>query len=331
MGAGRIISVAKTIDRPFKMGYAMQQFGMLLQDRIPAVGGLFDAQANYFNASVDVDDPDYKGKKRFNFRIWADRNYGPLLYMITCLDVFNVATHTEGNVAIHYDTSLSFSDGTVLAVKDGFASGDGATVTPILGVYEKLGLIMNNPWKHVLPTTATVSVRIADKLQQAEIHSATLDKYQYHAGDTVNLTIRIDPYRQAPIYEETSFTLPQSLENGTYKINIVNAQSRLAMDNSRNPALRSPQNYEQLINLLRQYRAADNIYVVVQDNEKGLTINGVEMQGLPEVTASSIRGATDAAKVMPLQGRFIVDNAIKTNCYISSSYNLPLTVIDKDK
>lgn len=193
-----------------------------------------------------------------------------------------------------------------------------------------MGLILNNPWKCVLPTSATMAVKIESKLQQATVTDVTLNRHKYHPGDTVNLTIKIEPYRSKPIYQEVSFVLPNDLPVGTYSLKIMDSTLRNNADLQRKPSLRTPRNYEQLIKMLQLQRAADCLYVTMQSKDTGVTIDGNEMPELPPSIRSGILAMSHDREVQPLQGNFIIDEIIKTNCEITGSYPLTLNVIKKD-
>jgi len=330
MAAARFLSVIKSSVRPSKMGNSVGQIGMVLQDRKPAIGGLFEGRAPFFDAKLNIDEPSYAGKRNFNYRMWSNRDYAPTILLSVFMEAVDTIAHTEGDSTIRFEYNLTFDDGTNLSVQNGFSSSELAMMTPISNIVESMGLILNNPWKCVLPTSATMAVKIESKLQQATVTDVTLNRHKYHPGDTVNLTIKMEPYRSKPIYQEVSFALPNDLPVGTYSLKIMDSTLRNNADLQRKPSLRTPRNYEQLIKMLRFQRAADCLYVTMQSKDTGVTIDGNEMPELPPSIRSGILAMSHDREVQPLQGNFIIDEIIKTNCEITGSYPLTLNVIKKD-
>ena len=328
MAAARVMSVVKSSVRPFKLGHSIGQIGIILQDRRPAIGGLFGEKAPFFNASLTVDEPNYGGKKTFHYRMWANRDYSPMIFLATYSDAIDTVARTAGDMVLRFRYKTVFSDGTVFEWKDGFASNSSASFDPIISVARQIGLMMNNPWNRVVPTDVSMSVSIENKLQQATLKSVNFDKYRYNPGDTVRAFMEIEPYRNPRQIVETSFTLPQKLQAGTYNISFQDMMMRNQLEKSRNPFLSSPRDYSQLVKMLEQNRSANKIYITMDDKDAGLVMNGDTLPSLPPTALSALQGAAADGTVSPLRGNLIVNSSVATACEIDGVVRGSIVVED---
>lgn len=325
MAPARINALVRSLDRPFKLGESLGQVGAVRQDRLPAIGGLFGQSAPMFQVRCQVEDKSYRGEREFNYRIWNDRNMGPMLAMSVLAESIAGAGRSGGDTVAIYKSSMSFDDGTTLSLEDYMADQSGG-VDAAMTIGANLGVMMNNPYKKVRPKNVDFSIRIAERYPQAQIMAATLDRAYYRPGDTVNVTWDVQPYRKEIQKLNYSFRLPENIAEGRYDLSISDAGSRASIDRRRNPGGEQVFNYETLLNKLRKNFPRNKVYLTLQDSDTGVAVKGNELPKLPGSIIDTIQSTVEDPYFAPVRGNFLVDSEVATNYEVSGNQTLTLYV-----
>src|SRR5690606_8966160 len=148
MAAARINALIRSRTRPFKLGEPVGHVGMLRQDRVPAVGGLFGTTARMFPLSARVYDSAYLGKREFQFRIWSDRHMSPGLLHSTLGETVGSAERIDGDSAVMYAYTMYLNNETSISVAY-YRSDVGGSLRAIIRVMADVGMVLNNPFKRV--------------------------------------------------------------------------------------------------------------------------------------------------------------------------------------
>src|SRR5690606_19383493 len=127
MAAARINALIRSRTRPFKLGEPVGHVGMLRQDRLPAVGGLFGQTARMVPLTATIKDDNYAGKREFKYRVWEDRSYTRSLIMTAIMDSMGAAAREGGDSAAIYRYEIGLDDGTTLTAEN-YSSDTGGTL-----------------------------------------------------------------------------------------------------------------------------------------------------------------------------------------------------------
>jgi len=325
MAAARINALVRERVKPFKLGETVGHLGMIRQDRLPAVGGLFGQTAKMFPVAVHVNDSAYAGNREFNFRLWNDKSMTPGFVATVLGESLSAGARTGGDSAALYTYSFRLNDGTSVTAEN-YSSDSGGTVMAIMGAMADTGILMNNPFKRVDLEELSFNMTVTDRLRQASIESATLDKDIYHPGDTAVIEWIVHPYRQEEVRMAYEIAVPDHLPDGDYEVVISDATTRESLESRRNPGEMKIHDYEDIVRLVQRNFADNRIYVSMVDNDTGISVRGSELPKLPGSVINLIQDTANTEYLAPVRGNFVVDADIKTAYEISGKATVKLKV-----
>jgi hypothetical protein len=325
MAPARIHSIVRSVARPFKLGESLGQIGAIRQDRLPAVGGLVGEKAPMFPVHAVVQDVEYRGRREFNFRVWADKEFGPALCMTALTAALGAAGHSGGEAAVEFNYTIKLDDGLTISKEDYFVDTfGGATAGLVVGA--ELGMLTTNPYKKVLPTSVDFEAKVHGRFPEAELRAASLDKRIYRPGDTVSVVVEIQPYRKAPERHAVELQLPAHLPDGTYNLVVANSTSRAALDYERNPAKRQPTDYPSLVERVRQSFPRNNLYLTLLDSDTGASVRGQELSRLPVSIIATLESSTEEAHYATVRGNVVLEKRLRTNYELMGEQRLAIKV-----
>lgn len=325
MAPARIHSIVRSVARPFKLGESLGQFGAIRQDRLPAVGGIIGAQAPMFPVRVSVEDVEYRGRREFNFRVWADKEWGPSLAMIALTESLAAAGRSGGEAAVEFAYTIALDDGTTISKADYFVDSYGGGTAGV-AVAAEVGMLMTNPFKKVVPELIEFSAQVHGRFPEAQILAASLDKRSYRPGENVTLLVELQPYRRPVEKRKIEIGLPPDLPEGTYELAVADAAARDALDYLRNPAKREIRDFASLIARVKQSFPRNRLYVVLLDSDTGSAVRGQELSRLPSSIISTLESSTEPTHYASVRGNFIVEQRLETHYEIAGQIRLSVKV-----
>lgn len=330
MAAARINALVRSSMRPFKLGESIGQVGTVLQDRLPAIGGIVGPTARMFPVHVTIEDANYRRHREFNYRVWDDRDMGPMFAMMVIFESIDAAARTGNDSAVLYDYTLQFDDGTSITKQD-YLVDSGGGYTAALDLASDMGMLTSNPFKRVRTTGVEFTYRVADRFPEARILSASLDKTSYRPGDTVTVSWDVQPYRRPKARMKHEIRLPANIPEGDYELAVCDGASRASIESSRNPGGNDIHNYANLVDYLRRNYPRNKVYVTLQDRDTGVSVRGQELSKLPASVIDTIQDTIESRYVSPVRGNILADAELVTGHEIGGSQSLAVRVRVLDK
>lgn len=325
MAASRVSAIIRSNTRPFKLGEPLGQVGMVRQDRLPAIGGVFGETAEMLPVSVSVTDKDYLGKKEFNYRVWNDKSMLSRLVMTSLFESLGTSAKAGGDSVAKYQYSFTLDDGTSFT-KSNLAVDDSGAMMAAFEATLDLSIIATNPYKEVKPTGFNFKFEVADKLPLATIISADVDKAVYEPGDKVNLSWKLQRYRKDELSDSLEFPIPSFLPDGDYELRVMNNRQRESEENKRNPGGIKITDYNSLISALKFNYPVNKIYVTLTDKDTGVSVNGEELPKLPGSIISAIQDTAESNNFAEVRGNILLDAERSTGMQISGGKTVVLKV-----
>jgi hypothetical protein len=324
----RINTIVHSIQRPFKIGESLGQFGMITQDRLPAIGVMVGKTAPMFPVRVTVNDPQYAGERTLNMRVWNDREQSANYLLVSLIETMEAISRSSAQASTDISYTLRFNDGTEIR-KSRFVTDTMGGILPALYIGAEVGVMVNNPFKPVQPESVEVSVRTGYHMAQAMVERMTLDRQSYRPGEEVSVTVELRPWRGEKQVRELRFTLPENLADGTYGLMVGDSNGRQALDMQLNPGLMRITKYENLVRLVRRNFAENRLYLTLTDRDAGASVDGVNLERLPASVLSTLAGTALAGDFAPIQGNLIVDKDEITPYELSGVHTTAIVVSRK--
>lgn len=325
MAAARITDIVRSRVKPFKLGESVGHIGMVREDRLPAIGGLFGQTAKMFPVTATVNDPHYLGKREFNYRVWNDRGMTPGLVMTTLMESIGTAARAGGDSAALFSYSIRLDDGTSVTAEN-YNSDTNGTMMAVFGAMADTGILMNNPFKPVGIEEFSFQMSVTDRLRQAKIESSVMGKDVYQPGEKATVEWLVRPFRQEPVRMSYAFNVPAELPDGEYDMIISDAGLRQALEEKRNPGGDKMLNFDDVLDEVRENFAENRIYISLVDQDTGVSVSGSEMPKLPGSVINLIQDTVDGEYFAPVRGNFVVDADVATTYEVSGTAGTKLKV-----
>lgn len=325
MAAARINALVRSRERPFKLGEPVGHVGMILQDRVPAVGGLFGETARMFPVQVEIEDPGYGGPRRFQYRLWQNRQMSPGFLLTVLGESIGAGARTAGESAALFGYTVELADGTSITTEN-YLSDTRANLGAIVGAMADFGALINNPFQPVDVAKIRFHMTVMDVLREAKVEAASMDKAVYQPGETAQVEWVLRPFRDEPVRLRCEVDIPRYLPDGDYTVMVMDAETREDLETKRNPGSKKPTDFSSLVQLLGRSFPQNRVYVALLDQDTGVSVSGKEMPRLPGSVINLIQETVDTEYFSPVRGNFVVDADVATSYQVSGKAAAKLTV-----
>jgi hypothetical protein len=232
----------------------------------------------------------------------------------------------QGDSAATIDYTIALDDGRTITKSDFISADYGVPLTASVPVAFDIGTLVNNPFKKIRIKQITFEAELIDKLLTARLVATHTNKTTYKPGETVEITLYIQPWRKQIEPLKASFTIPADLPDGNYVLNISDGRDRQQLEYMRAPGLFQPLNFDQLLRTIKQSFPHNYMYLTVQKETGGLTVHGKELAALPPSVRGIIADASVAQFTQPTRGIYLWDYRIKTQYAVSGGDQIMLEV-----
>jgi hypothetical protein len=307
------------------MARALAEVGAVRQDRAAGVLGRLGARPRMIPVRLRLSGAGV-GQHTFSFDVADDPLLSPLLLYVSLNGILASKARVFGGASVH------LQDGSVIKMVDtedvtldnlyaGPAAVDYGTGIPAYILH----LLMNNTWSQ--PQIAGVNLLFAyeEVPRIARIRRATLDRYRVTAGEAVEVTVLLSPYRGPDQLLTREIVVPPETLPGSISITIGSALAVSHDEEHDVPQL--PRDLDQLIWLINQLRRNDRIYVLASREDSGILLGGNRMPNLPPSVARVLTRPPGAGNVTIIPRRSILEEVILTDYAVEGFVRVQLEVV----
>jgi len=291
MSLSEVIAVVPSLSRPFKMGNAVKSIGALRQDRLPAVGGTFKARARMIPLTISVKAAETETDRTFNFRLWDNRDYLPMLLMSCYLESMDRAARLDGAMNLRYDLSISLQDGRVLKNGDFISDAGFASFFGGMTMAGEIQALSGNRFKAIAIERLDLSIAVGQEQKLLVLNRVVKNKTTLKPGETFRGELEFLRWRKEPELIPFAVELPRDLRPGKYEITVVDGPGRLAAERRLRPELGRVESFDELVRSLEPKFPSDYLYILLQAPRDHMVIDGYKIPDMP----ASVAGATRAS------------------------------------
>lgn len=327
MGTGYVHTFVNLKTMSFKLGQPVEVVGTIQADEAAAVYGQVGAQPPMVPAHIEVEWSHLDRRENFKMRIAQNQRSDPLLATIAGVNAVLYRGGLPWDHTIRYQIEMRFEGIPPLSFENISSQSD---VLDIIGdLIEPLGLILNNPWKEIKLTGMKMKAAISDEAGVARIKSAQLNQRIFQPGQTVIVSLVLQPLRRPTCGVRISLPLPSDLPPGRYKIN-------LGSDLNYRRALQDAQPHRYIaydaddIQRILQERLSlgrNELYMTMLLPQKGLAIEQDELPCLPGSRSMLLNDKS--RKTAVTQFRPLLSNKIDTDYVIVGKQLFDIEVREK--
>ena len=314
--ASVIGSVSGVNGNGIKLAGLGQIIGRVNQDREAGVAGMLGTFPAVVPITVTVHDAALDKQETFNATIAYNENLVPKLGASIAYTALSKMADSlaESTVDIDFNIKTDAIEGGEIVRKNMFYNPSDVGQVAVIELMQALNLICSNTAKESNIFGVDVNISFETQRRTASIVSITPDKKSVKPGETVNLTVELQPYRKPIEKVVMQYTVPLTARQGNLALD-VHGGALVPVNQSQNPN----ESYEDKIHSLLQ--AGRNNQLVIDIGSSG------EVKSEKEIRAD-IERAKRAQERLKRQGQTVkkVDNRIDTRYIIDNVMRTTLTV-----
>ncbi len=327
MGNGYVSTFVNKFDMSFKLGYPVDIVGTLKADTGTAVYGEIGPKPAMARIDVDATWPRAGFKNHFHYGVVQDDNLSATLANTAILGSLMQKGDLPKEHTIKYRVKMTF-DGLAPITFRNISSGN--SVFDIAGdISPTINLILNNSWKKIKLKSIDMQAEILDHFQIAVIKSANILQRIVHQGDTVDVSVILQPLRKPVKKYDISLKLPDDIPPGIYTVYVGSDSVYRHQLQSAQPQLFTAYNVDDLHRIFQRRLtiARDNLYISMKLPYTGTAIDGYE---LPDLPASQRALLTDRSHEQIVNNFWpLLSNKVKTKYVINGQATFNIIVRKK--
>jgi hypothetical protein len=193
-------------------------------------------------------------------------------------------------------------------------------------IMEIYGYLFDNPFEPVGVRHVDLQIRALDQLRTAEITRVWTDRVEVRAGNTVNLSVTLQPHRQAEVVEQIPITVPADTPPGRLTLLVADASVMTNEELGMNQGERRPRNLQDMVAQINSRRASDNIYVQLSRPAEGAMFGGQPMPTLPASVLEVLMAGQTSGEAVRLRKTIILDEKSSVDYLVTGEHRIELTV-----
>jgi len=323
MTAARVEALLPSLFQSVRIATPIGEVGAARQDRAVGVAGVLGARPRMIPVRLRLagSGPEHT----FSFEIADDPLLSPLLLYSSLNGILASKERAFGNATVR------LAEGSVIRLLDNedvqldnlFAGPRAFEHGTGIAAYI-LYLLMNNTWSTPAVAGVNLLMEYEDMPRTARVRRATLDRYRVAAGDALEVSVVLSPYRGPDRVIRREIVIPPETPPGEVTVSIGGALEVTREADRRAPLL--PRDLDQLIRLVNQLRRNDGLYVVAEREDTGVLLHGARLPNLPPSVATVLTMPRSHGNYESVPRRTILEEFVTTDHAIEGSVRIQLEV-----
>ena len=327
MTRAAVTTVLPSLALSSKIAAIGETVGTLDQDRATGIFGTLGRGPRMVPVHIELDAPAQNLRQTFRFEVVEDRLFTPLLTYSGVLSTFLSWTRQLGASTYSVSSTTRINGHDNVTFEDVY-SGDIALIAAAGAVANPLTALLNNNIAAVDVEGIEISIAAAEAPRTAVLERVWLDTARVRPGATVRLHMLARGYRGADLVETVDVDIPSHV-SGSVRIEISDAASLTAREQSQGQPARSPRTVGQLIESLNTARRGNRLYVRLTRSQPGAVVKGAKMPGLPASVLAVLESDRSGSGLHRLAQTTLGEWEIETGHAISGSRTLTVRVEDR--
>jgi len=263
-----------------KMGSAGRPVGRLAQDRLWAVVGITGEQAQTIPVAVTVVDPARGINHTYNAEIAPHRRLAPGLAATVVLSAVDRAWEHVGEGTARVSVEIDGERRAIRRSDIAFSPAD-AAASVTAEVAAPMTILMENEFGGLQVKAVRVKVSLTDKRQTARLENISVQPGKIKAGDTLDLCVRLRPFKGAPVEKHLALKLPPDLPDGSLRLGVAGGDEAQLLRATLGLARPRAFNLDQLVDIYETTDPADDIVALLALPSSGAAVEGRRVPSLP--------------------------------------------------
>ena len=152
----------------------------------------------------------------------------------------------------------------------------------------------------------------------------TLDRYRVRAGEDVQATVVVTPYRGPDLVLTREINIPSETPPGRLNLHVGSALAVSRSEGDDPPVF--PRDLDQLIWLINNLRRNDRVYIVALQEDSGVYLGGTRLPNLPPSVTSVLSRPRTLGNFAVIPERGVFEESILTDYMVQGLAKVHLEV-----
>ncbi len=327
MVAAQVITVLKSANASSKLSVAgTEVLGSFRQDRLAAIMGVVGARPTLVPVRVRLEAADGSSEE-LEFELISDKILTPLYLFLGLVNGVQSLDSAYGEGSIQLGAEFYLGGGLSPVRFDNlFASANQAIIGLSTTLASIFGFLYDNSFEPIEVREVAVKIRLRDDRKMARISRVWYDRAEVHPGDTVHVSVALQPYREAEVIERLAVRIPPGLAPGPLTLLIGDANAVSQEEASFIHGTIRPRDLEHLVRLLNSIRRSDRIYMQASRQGEGALLGGEVLPALPPSMMRILSSEQSSGDFVRLKRTVIFEEAKAVDYVVSGSHKIELDV-----
>ncbi len=281
MATGYVHMIIPSLSSSFKLGNSAVIRGALVRDENSAVIG--HPQGTFSTAPVTVN-VKYIGdpiENSYRYEVVHHPRLTPFIASAVTLRSVLADRNLPFENTVRLHGQARFSGGHALRINSTFT--DTSANNMLLELVTLIATQTHNPHETLSLDALNLTADVEPQTRTGSILDARIDRAEAAPGDTLGITLRLQPNGQPLIKRHIKLALPHELTEGDYELTVCDAQTYLQLLFDYRPHLVATTNVEEFTEVLQRILnvSSESLYAVLELPEPGLAIGNREFPQLP--------------------------------------------------
>lgn len=309
-----------SLQESFKFASSGDEVGSFRQDRATGVFGYLGRKPRLIPVRLELQ-PEKGRSRRYAFDIVADPFLAPYLLYAALNGVLSNQEKDYGDLSLFYKegSTIQVAGEEDIALRNLF-SGDLAALYTSGTVAFLTQILLNNEYRPVQIDGINLLLGYTDERRTARVERAWVSKDRVRAGETVQVSVSIKPFRGPEVTRQIDMRVPKEVQPGRLILQVGDGLA-LARAEDGEDADFSPRDLTQLIWLINHLRSNDKVYAVLTRSDNGILFQGERLPNLPPSVAQVMVRPQTRGNYLRLEYRGVAEESIDTG-YMLTGYKL---------
>ena len=217
-----IFTTIRGLETSFKLGTTTEAVGTILQDRGAGVAGQMNRFPGIVPLRMKISSQDWPHARDLAVQIVQDEEIMPILATAALLNGVNKAMDRSGSgtATITFEVAARDMPGETYRRTNMFYSPENVAEATLSEFYEFLAYLAANPHQKVTVMDVQAEVSVSPERRTARILSAKPLQASVRPGETVQVEVKLKPYRAEPITRTVDFIVPKGQKAGVLTLSV---------------------------------------------------------------------------------------------------------------
>jgi hypothetical protein len=320
----RAEALMPSLQESFRMATPLSEIGAFRQDRVSGIFGKLGAAARMIPVRLELHSR--RGPtETFAFDVASDPLLAPLILYAGLNGILGNKERVAGNFTLRLaEGSVIKMDGVEDIALDNVYTGPTAayfaTGIPAYVLY----LLLNNDWAPPKVTGINLILDYDADPLSGRIRRVSLDRYRVRAGEKVEVSVVVAPYRGAEQVLKQQIEVPSATAPGRLLLFVGDASGLGQIEGNEGDVM--PRDLAQLAKLINQLRRNDRVFVLGIREDAGVILGGERMPSLPPSALSILLRPKTLGNFTVVQRRAVLEEEISAEYAVEGLARVQLEV-----